>query len=211
MASRTTYAPKPSKHPELYMDTITFLAENCLFKVPRKPLEEESTVFRDMFLLPQSENEMMEGQDDAGPVVLHGVSKDDFECLLKVLLCRAFGPNLDLPLSLTRQWISVLKLSTMWEFTNLRMTAMCWLDNDATLDHVEKIVLATQYGIKQWLLPSLFALAQRPDPISVEEGTRLGIETALKLASVREQLKLESVYGYDAKGGSELLQKVFEL
>ncbi|KIO04197.1 hypothetical protein M404DRAFT_26410 [Pisolithus tinctorius Marx 270] len=185
-------SPKYPKHPELYIATVAFLVENCLFRVPRKPLEEESAVFRDMFLLPQPVNEMTEGQDDARPVVLHGVSKDDFECLLKALLCRQHGQNKGLVLGLTGQWISVLKLSTMWEFTNLRTAAISWLDTgNAALDHVEKIVLAMQYDLKEWLLSSLLALAQRPDPISIEEGRRLGIETALKLASVREKLKLE--------------------
>ncbi|KAI6139538.1 hypothetical protein BKA82DRAFT_2972677 [Pisolithus tinctorius] len=79
MASSTIFTLKYSKHPELYIDTVTFLVENCLFKIPRKPLEEESAVFRDMFRLPQPKNKMMEGQNDARPLVLHGVSKDDFD------------------------------------------------------------------------------------------------------------------------------------
>lgn len=225
VTSSTMSSPKHPKHPELYITTVTFLVENCLFRVPRKPLEEESTVFRDMFLLPQPVNEMIEGQDDARPVVLHDVSKDDFECLLKALLCRQHGQNKGLVLGLTGQWISVLRLSTMWEFTNLRTAAISWLDiGNGDLDHVDKIVLAMQYNIKEWLLPSLLALAQRPDPISVEEGRYLGIETALKLASVREKLKLKR----KDSGGSKLvvgdrditaaqldftpmIQKVFEL
>ncbi|KAI6043412.1 hypothetical protein EDC04DRAFT_2891036 [Pisolithus marmoratus] len=191
-------APNYRKHPELYVDTVAFLVENCLFRVPRKPLEEESMVFRDMFLLPQLNSNVIEGLDDTRPVVLHGISKDDFECLLKALLCRQHGQNKGLVLNLTNQWISVLKLSTMWEFTSLRTAAISWLDTSGASayrsDHVERIVFAMQYGIEEWLLPSLLALAQRPDPISVEEGRRLGIETALKLASVREKLKLEKRY-----------------
>ncbi|KAI5983064.1 hypothetical protein EDD15DRAFT_2179700, partial [Pisolithus albus] len=169
--------------------------ENTLFRVPRKPLEEESTVFRDMFLLPQPNSDAIEGQDDTRPVILHGVSRADFECLLKALLCRQYGENKGLALSLTNEWTSVLKLSTMWEFTTLREAAISWLDtSDASLyrsDPLEKIVLANRYDIKEWLLPSLLALAQRPDPISIEEGRRLGLETALKLASVREKLRLQ--------------------
>lgn len=61
--------------------------EDCLFRVPREPLEAESTVFRDMFLLPQGET--VEGLTDANPVVLPGVSKEDFEQLLKALMCRS--------------------------------------------------------------------------------------------------------------------------
>ncbi|KIO04211.1 hypothetical protein M404DRAFT_556551, partial [Pisolithus tinctorius Marx 270] len=161
MADSTTTTSEYLKHPELYMETLVLLVENCLFKVPRKPLEEESVVFRDMFRLPQPKNEMIEGRDDTRPVVLHGISKDEFECLLKALLCRQHGQNKGLVLHFTSQWISVLKLSTMWECTSLRTAAISWLgSSSATLGDVEKVALAMQYDIKGWLLPSLLALAQ---------------------------------------------------
>ncbi|KAI6040629.1 hypothetical protein EDC04DRAFT_1460135 [Pisolithus marmoratus] len=91
----------------------------------------------------------------------------------------------------------------MWEFTSLRTAAISWLDtSDASpcrSSHVERVMFAMQYGIKEWLLPSLLALAQRPEPISVEEGRQLGIETALKLASVREKLKLETRHRWQTR------------
>ncbi|KAI5997683.1 hypothetical protein F5J12DRAFT_851199, partial [Pisolithus orientalis] len=116
-------------------------------------------------------------------------------------------------LHFTSQWISVLKLSTMWECTSLRAAAISWLDgSSATLGDVEKVALAMQYDIKGWLLPSLLALAQRHNPISVEEGRRLGIETALKLASVREGLRLERLDPTAARlDFAPMIQKVFEL
>ena len=61
--------------------------EGCLFKVPRGPLE-ESTVFADMFVLPQGDQATVEGQSDQNPIVLQGIDKSDFEQLLRVLLCR---------------------------------------------------------------------------------------------------------------------------
>ena len=62
--------------------------EDCLFRVPREPLEAESTVFRDIFLLPQAGDVPVEGQDDENPVVLEGIENDDFAQLLKVVLYR---------------------------------------------------------------------------------------------------------------------------
>lgn len=90
MVDSTVSPPSYPKHPVLYIDkaAVVFLVENTLYRVPRKPLEEESTVFRDMFLLPQPDSDAIEGQDDTKPVILHRVSKADFECLLKALLCR---------------------------------------------------------------------------------------------------------------------------
>lgn len=61
---------------------------DCLFKVPREPLEAESIVFRDMFLLPQGDEDKVEGLSDENPVVLQGIKQDQFEHLLTVLLSR---------------------------------------------------------------------------------------------------------------------------
>jgi len=90
------------------------------------------------------------------------------------------------------QWIAVLKLSTMWEFDGLRMAAIDILGH-SKINAVDKLVAAKRYNIDEWLLPALLSLAQRPELISIEEGHRIGLETALKLASVREKLKVEPV------------------
>lgn len=183
-----------SKHHKFYTSTVTFLVEDCLFKVPRGPLEAESIIFRDMFLLPQGGTAEIEGLNDENPVVLKGIRQDEFEQLLTVLLSRKFvsGKCAEYDLSLD-QWTSVLKLSTMWEFHAPRIAAISHLDSlDDQIDPTHKVVLAMQYDIKEWMLPALLKLARRPDPISIEEGRRMGFETALKLASVREKFSQES-------------------
>ncbi|KAI5997631.1 hypothetical protein F5J12DRAFT_889432 [Pisolithus orientalis] len=171
----STTASSYSKHSEFYTHTITFLVEDSLFRISREPLEAESTVFRDMFLLPR------------------GISKKEFESLLRALMYRKHGTNRGLDLDCD-QWISVLKLSTMWEFVGLRNAAIQHLDIPSELvDPIDKVVLALQYNIREWLLPAFLALAKRPTPISIEEGRRIGFENALKLASVREKLRLVMV------------------
>ncbi|KAI6139534.1 hypothetical protein BKA82DRAFT_48882, partial [Pisolithus tinctorius] len=176
VSNNTSY----SKHLEFYTHTVTFLVEDCLFRTPREPLEAESTVFRDRFLLPQGESKRVHGRS---PVVLRGVSKKEFESLLRALMYRSVrhgtnkGSDLDYD-----QWMSVLKLSTTWEFTGLSNAAIEYLD----------LELALQYNIQEWLLSALLMLARRSAPISIEEGRRIGFENALKLASVREKLQLET-------------------
>jgi hypothetical protein len=83
------------------------------------------------------------------------------------------------------EWTSVLKLSTMWSFEDLRDLA---IQNMAQLsiDPVERAALASEYNIDEWLLPALNELAQREEPIGIEEANRLGWETALQIAAVRE-------------------------
>ncbi|KAI5996623.1 hypothetical protein F5J12DRAFT_352718 [Pisolithus orientalis] len=89
--------------------------------------------------------------------------------------------------------MSVLKLSTTWEFTGLRNAAIEYLDCPLRpLDPITKVELALQYNIQEWLLSALLVLARRSAPISIEEGRRIGFENALKLASVREKLRLET-------------------
>ncbi|KAI6040627.1 hypothetical protein EDC04DRAFT_1459879 [Pisolithus marmoratus] len=141
-----------------------------------------------MFLLPQGDSEMVEGQSDKNPVILQGVSKTEFESLLRALMDRQHGTQKRSKLD-HNQWISVLKLSTMWEFNNLRNVAIQYLDvPSGPLGPVDKFALASKYEIKKWLLPALSALARRSEPISVEEGRCIGFENALKLAAVREKL-----------------------
>ncbi|KAF8836862.1 hypothetical protein BDN67DRAFT_1014319 [Paxillus ammoniavirescens] len=65
---------------------------------------------------------------------------------------------------------------------------------------VDKVALAMQYNIKDWLLPALNAIAQWPKPIGAGDVDRLGLDVALKIASVREEgylILLHSNYGYD--------------
>ncbi|KAI5983067.1 hypothetical protein EDD15DRAFT_1629540 [Pisolithus albus] len=193
MSDSTVSISGYSKHPEFYTHTVTFLVEDCLFRIAKEPLEAESTVFRDMFLLPQGDTETVEGQSDTSPVILRGVSKEDFESLLRALMYRQHGENRGPDLN-HDQWLSVLKLSTMWDFRGLRNAAIQHLGTPSLpLDPIDKMELALQYDIRVWLVPALLALAQRSAPISVEEGRRIGFENALKLASVREKLKLQTV------------------
>ncbi|KAI6043408.1 hypothetical protein EDC04DRAFT_3088107 [Pisolithus marmoratus] len=174
-----------SRHVEFYTHTVTFLVEDHLFRIPQEPLETESTVFRDMFLLPQGDSETVEGQSDTSPVVLQGVSKNEFESLLRALLYRQHGAKKGSGLD-QAQWVPVLRLSTMWEFDELRSVAIQHPDQPSpSFNAVDKFTLASKYEIKEWYLPALLALARWSKPISVEEGHGIGFENALKVAAVR--------------------------
>lgn len=87
----------------------------------------------------------------------------------------------------------MLKLSTLWEFKELREAAVKHLWGALHDNPVDRVVLATQYSITPWLLPSLNELAQRAEPMGVEEANLLGMETAFAIASVREKVQLQAV------------------
>ncbi|KAG6328814.1 hypothetical protein ID866_10276 [Astraeus odoratus] len=145
-----------------------------------------------MFSLPQGDQVTVEGLSDENPIRLDGVSKNDFEQLLKALFHRKHGSLPCLPDGI-EEWTSVLKLSTTWDFKAVRQAAIDVL-NVSQIGPVDRVVLARQYDIKDWLLPALNHLAQRPEPTSLEEAGRMGIDFALKLASVRERIAVTYTY-----------------
>ncbi|KAI6017446.1 hypothetical protein EDC04DRAFT_2608067 [Pisolithus marmoratus] len=174
-----------SRHSDFYISTVTFLVEDCLFKVPREPFQQESEVFCDMFSLPQGDNTVVEGLSDEHPIRIDGTRKDDFEQLLKALLHRKYGSQPNMPHGI-EQWTSVLKLSTRWSFEKLRQASIDGL-MESGIGAIDRVVLSQQYHVTNWLLPALNELARRPEPITLEEAKRMGIDIALKLASVRER------------------------
>ncbi|KAI6017442.1 hypothetical protein EDC04DRAFT_2902623 [Pisolithus marmoratus] len=175
-----------SRYSDFYISTVTFLVEDSLFRVPREPFQQESEVFCDMFSLPQGDNLVVEGLSDENPIRIDGTSKDDFVQLLKALLHRKYGSQPTSPHSI-EQWTSVLKLSTKWGFEKLRQASIEALV-ESGIGALDRVVLSQQYHIKNWLLPALNELAKRPEPITLEEAKRMGIDIALKLASVRERV-----------------------
>ncbi|KAH7890554.1 hypothetical protein F5I97DRAFT_1940329 [Phlebopus sp. FC_14] len=179
------------KHSRFYMTTVTFLVEDCLFRVPRGPFETESTVFRDMFLLPTGDQDVLEGSSDANPIQLEGIKKDDFEQLLKVLYPYYCSREPEQPAG-REQWTSVLKLSALWMLEQVRQIAINALAS-VDLTAVERLVLAMEYDITDWFIPAVNDIARRPEPIGMEDVNHLGVEVALKIAAVREQLTFKVV------------------
>ena len=60
------------------------------------------------------------------------------------------------------------------------MGALCF-------EPVERIMLAQMFDITSWLVPAYAHLVSREAPLSVDEGTVLGVETAVRLAQARER------------------------
>lgn len=56
-----------------------------------------------------------------------------------------------------------------------------------TLDPVSRIALYNEYRVERRLLvPAYLALAERAEPLSLEEGMHLGLETAIGVTRARE-------------------------
>jgi hypothetical protein len=92
------------------------------------------------------------------------------------------------------EWLSVLKLSSIWGFHAVKNTAVEKLSDFALDDPILKIIVAKKYDVASWFIPGMNMLAQRKDPLTYEEVSRfkeLGsmdfvLDFALKISRVRE-------------------------
>jgi hypothetical protein len=95
------------------------------------------------------------------------------------------------------EWISVLKLSTQWRFIDARNLAIQQLRSRPDLEDVERIQLAQQYDIADWLRMGYIHLVQRKGGISQDEARKIGWETAFHLCQARERAWASQTYFYN--------------
>ena len=104
-------------------------------------------------------------------------------CVGFKLLSILTSGHISTELKLTRQeWCSVLKLSTMWEFTKIRKWAIDELSKmKAEMGEIEMIEFGRSFDVKEWWLEGYGSLLKRGKTITDEEAERLGWKIAAKL------------------------------
>ncbi|KAK0241242.1 hypothetical protein EDD85DRAFT_764063 [Armillaria nabsnona] len=169
-----------------YWEISIFLVEDVLFRVPRYQFIEKSETFRAMFTLPQTETDTVEGDSDDNPIQLQGVSKVDFERLLKFM----YPQNGLSPREISHEeWISILKLSTMWEMTEIRNTAISdILERQLKIDATERISLGQEYDVPALVTSGIVSLVNQRGGVSEEQTVILGFEMALRIQRIRVKL-----------------------
>jgi hypothetical protein len=85
----------------------------------------------------------------------------------------------------TEQWITALGWSTEHHAPKIRTKAIQELDN--CVRGVDRVELAKEYRVRDWLLRGYRELVERDREISAEEETRLGRSTTSKLFRVRDR------------------------
>jgi len=171
---------------QFYFRIVVFRAGNTLFKVPTYSFPADEGIFASMFALPKASGKK-EGSSDSDPIHLPPeVTAFDFKSLLKACLPQ---PLARAPPKLTvDEWMSVLKLSTMWNLDDLRLKAVDEADEEVKkLGDVEKLVLAKRYSVSRWMIEACEALAMREAPIDTAERNRLGVDTSFHLFDLRER------------------------
>ncbi|KAI0279106.1 hypothetical protein BGY98DRAFT_1149108 [Russula aff. rugulosa BPL654] len=151
-----------SQHHSQYYITgadLIISVEDTLFRIHRYFLTRDSAYFRNK-LPPPSPGDSSNGSSDNNPLVLENVLKVDFERFL---------------------W-----LAHEWNFIEVKALAIRELEN-ISIPPLRKVVLYQKYNIDRNLLKhALTALTIRDEPLEIEEGREIGLETSLDLAKARE-------------------------
>jgi hypothetical protein len=90
------------------------------------------------------------------------------------------------------EWTSILRLAHQWQFVEVKSLALRELER-LEVPPLRKIVIYHSFAIDRNLLRAAYAaLTIRDEPITIEEGRELGLETALQLARARELARAPS-------------------
>ncbi|KAF5355477.1 hypothetical protein D9758_006330 [Tetrapyrgos nigripes] len=176
----------PTKNKRYYWDTLIFLVEDEYFNIPRYHLEKGSEFFEAIFSLPAGD-QLLEGNVDANPIRLDGITtRVDFERFVDLLY-----PSNNTPWKSsdkTRdEWVSILKLATLWRFPSIRQAAIENL-TAMSLDPLTNIALGRKYSVSQWLRGGYKELVMRVSDITLSEAEEIGYPSSIRIFRVREEM-----------------------
>ena len=107
------------------------------------------------------------------------------------------------------EWMSVLKLSTMWGFHNLRKRATGRIEiHVQNLGAVDLILLARAYRVSAWLMKGYDDLARRDKHITPQERERLGLDTFFRVVELREKNLRHAVLAFRPRKKSPPIEQV---
>ncbi|KZP05980.1 hypothetical protein FIBSPDRAFT_940208 [Athelia psychrophila] len=191
---------RATRHSQYYFKdgNIVFLIEEVLYNVHRYFFERDSAHFRSIL-------GSVQGADEQNPIVLPDVSCNDFDEFLAILYPTDFRRPTE---KTTAQWTSILHLAAKWGFESIQFLAIDSLT--ATAIPVDKIVLGRRYSISDWLPGAYEAVCTRADPLTVEEGMKLGVEDIIRISAARQAYGYAKVR-YETRHLSEDLGDIFKL
>lgn len=81
--------------------------------------------------------------------------------------------------------VPAFRLANIWRFSDLRTYLIPLAEK--ILEDADKIAFAREFNLPEWLSPAHVRLCQRPEPLTREEATRIGIDSVLMISRVREE------------------------
>ena len=98
----------------------------------------------------------------------------------------------------------------MWEIYDVRQIAITHLTKlQPPMTSIEKIVLAKQYFVEEWLRAGYEELVNRPSTLSDDEAEQISWKSAMWVCRIREGQSRK--YGTTAASVSNAVNKAFEV
>ncbi|VDC03773.1 unnamed protein product [Peniophora sp. CBMAI 1063] len=174
---------EPAKHPRFYYKdgSLTFWMNDVVFRV-------HGSIFASLSPIWAKRLESVETMDIVGRDI--GVSASELSSFLSILYPRGFyTPELN---SVT-EWISTLRLASIWAFDGIRELAIRELDG--RLPPLQRLVLSRAYDIPSWLPDAFVNLILREASLSMAEMKMLesNIQDIAHITSGREAVLCRKV------------------
>ncbi|KAN0130695.1 hypothetical protein V8E53_011370 [Lactarius tabidus] len=162
----------------------TIKVEDSVFRIHRYFLIRESKYFRSTLVttIPCKDPP---GSSETNPFVLKDATSEAFADLLWVF----YNPEYSVYSATLERWKRILTLAQLWGFFQVQRLCVRELEKMTMplVDPVEKVQVYQEFNIDENLLHGAYvALTIRPEPLDMEEGSRLGLSTSLKIARARE-------------------------
>ncbi|KAG0707408.1 hypothetical protein DFH29DRAFT_27136 [Suillus ampliporus] len=145
---------------------VVLQVQSQLYHVPADLLARRSRVFANLFSLPRTGIRLDEGCSDESPIVLHGHSSADFDCLLDHIFGRIQTDTMDEPSQMNTEsvpfLISLLKMGAVFDIEVAKSHAIHHLETHPDLHLTTKIQLCHRFRIIAWLSPTFKALVSQP-------------------------------------------------
>jgi hypothetical protein len=177
-------------------------AENHVFRVHRYFFERESIYFKGKLATPASPGSTRQGTNESNAIALDDVGAHEFARFLWVFYnpCVALSSSLfhlsqqpfrkySLYHASVEDWVAILTLAHRWGFPEVKALAVRELEKQSMPD-IDRVVVYQDNDVDYNLLIGCYAaLCERDEPITPAEGRRMGIETALTIAQLREMVR----------------------
>ncbi|VDC02868.1 unnamed protein product [Peniophora sp. CBMAI 1063] len=200
-------------------DNVKLLVEKCLYNIPRTPLERHSTFFRELFASPPDAR-MPPGWSSqelnvldrhflvylhsatgviqtvrpsiTGPYAeaypLYDTTPGEFDAFLSVLYPENYASH---DLITVTEWVSVLKLSTVWGFASVRELAIARLMPLLHDRPLEMLVIARKDHVEEWLDDAVRTLIERKEPLELAEAAQLQLEDVMHIMSGQRTMEAD--------------------
>jgi hypothetical protein len=181
------------RHETYYIPSgdLNFLVERVSFRVHRYFFERESYYFREKLAGPNAPGVSNNGEVDGTAIIMDDVKSADFARFLWVF----YNPKYSIYNATWDDWVAILGLAHKWDFpsvTELCVRELQMLDAPP----VERVHVYHKHDLdRNLLVPQYAELCSREEPITLEEGFKLGLETSLLIARARETARSNSQGG----------------